>query len=584
MKPHHSKKLLLYLYLINAGANMIGSFIVGALNFLTPAEVFKLWRTYLFHEGWIFVVIIYPVIIAVGAGLQYIAQRPLRIYLNSPTAGKIENSKLLWRARRRLLILPPTLALLNISIWTGLSLLDATGMVVAKLMPSLKDVPLYGYSWHTIYFTLFRGLMVGCLAAGLALLLVEAYSRKRLIPIFFPEGRLASYRKVWRISIRRRIQFLYLSGTVVPMIIFMGTLFYVESESQGSALPVAVFGRDLLIYTISLYLTFVFLSLWLNFLVGGSILKPIQNMIGIISKVQAGNYTHRARVVSNDEMGVLGDGINKMTVDLVEGESLRHSYHLAREAQRALLPGSPPAIEGLDIAARSVYCEETGGDYYDFLQSPSSTGNQLSVVMGDACGLGISSALLMATCRGLVRQRAAVSGSPAEIVTDVNQQLVCDVEESCQFMALFYLTFDLQTRTLEWVRAGHNPAIFCDPATGTTELLRGSGMALGIDQNWRYRQYYKQNLTAGQTIVLGTDGLWESLNRQGEMFGREPLIRMLNQYSDIDANGILTACLFALEKFRDGMPIEDDISIVVIKVTDFGIGSEPKSARQSQLI
>jgi sigma-B regulation protein RsbU (phosphoserine phosphatase) len=187
--------------------------------------------------------------------------------------------------------------------------------------------------------------------------------------------------------------------------------------------------------------------------------------------------------------------------------------------------------------------------------------------MGDACGLGISSALLMATCRALVRQRTAVPGTLADIVTDVNRQLVCDVEDSCQFMALFYLAFDLQRRTLAWVRAGHNPAIFCDPATGTTEQLRGSGMALGIDENWRYRQYYKAQLTAGQIIVLGTDGLWEALDRGGQMFGRNPIIKILNQYPDIDANGILTACLFALDSFRDGRPVEDDVSMVVIKVT-----------------
>jgi sigma-B regulation protein RsbU (phosphoserine phosphatase) len=106
-------------------------------------------------------------------------------------------------------------------------------------------------------------------------------------------------------------------------------------------------------------------------------------------------------------------------------------------------------------------------------------------------------------------------------------------------------------------------------------------MALGIDENWRYRQYFKENLTAGQTIVLGTDGLWESQNRHGEMFGRDPVIRILKQYPDIDANGIMTACLFAHEKFRDGMPIEDDISIVVIKVTDIAdIGSaRPETSR-----
>ena len=93
-------------------------------------------------------------------------------------------------------------------------------------------------------------------------------------------------------------------------------------------------------------------------------------------------------------------------------------------------------------------------------------------------------------------------------------------------------------------------------------------MALGVDANWRYRQYCREKLSVGQIIVLGTDGLWEALNRKGEMFGRDPIIRILNKYAELDANGILTACLFALDGFRDGRPIEDDVSMVVIKVTN----------------
>jgi len=342
-KSHH-KKLLLNLYLINAGANILGSLIVGVLNLLTPTEFFKLWRSFIVDDGWIYLLMMYPIIIASGAGLQYIVQKPLRQYFESTKSKAADKPNLFRRARRRLLLLPLLISLLNVSMWTGLSLLDAAWMLLAKLIPSLNSSPLYSCSWHTIYFTMFRGIIVGSLAAGLALLVIEAYSRKHLIPIFFPTGRLASHKKIWKISIRQRIQFLYFSGTVVPMLIFLGTLFYVESEARGSTVPVTVFSRDLLVFTISLYIIFVFISLWLNFLVGRSILGPIREMVGTIRKVQTGDFKHRTRVVSNDEVGVLGDGINKMTVGLVEGEVLRHSYNLAREAQRDLLPGSPPVI------------------------------------------------------------------------------------------------------------------------------------------------------------------------------------------------------------------------------------------------
>jgi hypothetical protein len=60
IKKSHHKRLLLNLYVINAGANMIGSLIVGALNLLTPTEVFKLWRSYIVYDGWIYILMMYP--------------------------------------------------------------------------------------------------------------------------------------------------------------------------------------------------------------------------------------------------------------------------------------------------------------------------------------------------------------------------------------------------------------------------------------------------------------------------------------------------------------------------------------------
>jgi len=98
--------------------------------------------------------------------------------------------------------------------------------------------------------------------------------------------------------------------------------------------------------------------------------------------------------------------------------------------------------------------------------------------------------------------------------------------------------------------------------------LHGSGMAMGIDGEHAYEQYTREELTPGQIILMGTDGIWEAQNARGEMFGKETLYRIIKQYSDMDAKGLLTACLYALDKFRDGVKPEDDVTLVVVKVTD----------------
>ena len=93
-------------------------------------------------------------------------------------------------------------------------------------------------------------------------------------------------------------------------------------------------------------------------------------------------------------------------------------------------------------------------------------------------------------------------------------------------------------------------------------------MAMGIDGEHAYEQYTREALSPGQVILIGTDGIWEAQNPGGDMFGKNPLYRIIKQYSDTDAKGLLTACLYALDKFRDGVKPEDDVTLVVVKVTD----------------
>ena len=100
-KNSQQKRLLLNLYLINAGVNMTGALIVGVLNLLTPTEFFKLWRHHIVDEVWIYILMMYPLIIALGAGLQYLAQRPLKKYFDYARSKGVDKSNLFRRARHR---------------------------------------------------------------------------------------------------------------------------------------------------------------------------------------------------------------------------------------------------------------------------------------------------------------------------------------------------------------------------------------------------------------------------------------------------------------------------------------------------
>jgi sigma-B regulation protein RsbU (phosphoserine phosphatase) len=245
---------------------------------------------------------------------------------------------------------------------------------------------------------------------------------------------------------------------------------------------------------------------------------------------------------------------------------MRQSLYLAKEVQQALLPRSAPEIQGLDIACRSVYCDETGGDYYDFIAGAEGDAGILSVVVGDVSGHGISSALLMATARAFLRQRSARAGSIVHIVSDVNRQLTQDVEESGGFMTLFYLTLDAKQNRLHWVRAGHDPAILYDPGTDRFEELRGVGMALGVQIDAKFEQNEKNNLTNQQIIILGTDGIWEARNPRGQMFGKEPIYSIIRQNHAASAAEILTNSFNVLDRFMEGSAPEDDVTMIVIKI------------------
>jgi sigma-B regulation protein RsbU (phosphoserine phosphatase) len=301
-------------------------------------------------------------------------------------------------------------------------------------------------------------------------------------------------------------------------------------------------------------------------LVSRNLTLPFGEIIQTLRGVRNGRFDKKVQVTTNDEIGYTGDVINEMTEGLIERERMQQSLNLAREVQQNLLPKKNLKVNGFDIAGKSIYCDETGGDYYDFISIGDADKQKIGVAIGDVAGHGISSALLMATVRSSLRFRASLPGNIASIMSDVNRQLVQDVEDSGQFMTMFFLAFTTESRQLEWVRAGHDPAIIYDPRSDSFSELGGSGIALGVDAEWIYEDNKKTDFSKGQIIFLSTDGVWEVRNKKGEMLGKEPVLNTIRQNSSSDATQIIDAIFDILDKFIGEVKIEDDITSVVIKM------------------
>jgi len=296
--------------------------------------------------------------------------------------------------------------------------------------------------------------------------------------------------------------------------------------------------------------------------------RPIKMLKIGTEAISSGHLDHRVPITRNDELGDLGLAFNQMAEGLKEGHLMRQSLELAMEIQQNLLPKDDPRVRGLDIAGKSIYCDETGGDYYDFIKLKEDGKGKIGVVLGDISGHGIPSALLMATARAFIRQRSFLPGSLAEIITDVNLLLCADVMDSNSFMTLFYMAIDTGAKGFKWIRAGHDPAIFYDPETDTFEELRGPGIPIGVVPDWNYEENEKTGLKKDQIIVISTDGIHETFNRQGEMYGKAPVFEIIRKNKDAAAKEILAAVIADLSRFRQGLDLQDDVTLIVIKVME----------------
>jgi sigma-B regulation protein RsbU (phosphoserine phosphatase) len=115
------------------------------------------------------------------------------------------------------------------------------------------------------------------------------------------------------------------------------------------------------------------------------------------------------------------------------------------------------------------------------------------------------------------------------------------------------------------VRAGHEPAIVYNPSTDSFDELHGSGIALGVDAAWSFEEQIRELWSDCQIVLIGTDGIWETENPQGESFGKKRLKEIIRRQKNKSSEEIVQAITDALADHRQTAPQQDDVTMVVIK-------------------
>jgi sigma-B regulation protein RsbU (phosphoserine phosphatase) len=300
----------------------------------------------------------------------------------------------------------------------------------------------------------------------------------------------------------------------------------------------------------------------------GAPLRVRDRMLGLLyvdSKASAEGFGEQDLTLFEalaNQMAVAID--NARLVDhYVDLQRKKAALSAARDVQRRLLPASAPRVPGLDICSLFEACDETSGDYFDYIRRGPG---RLGLVVGDVSGHGFAAALIMSSACAQLRTLATTDASLAETVARTSAFLVESTRPE-HFMTLFYGEVDLRERTLQYVRAGHcEPVLYRRNADAFEDLAEG-GMALGMLEDSEYGAAGPVRLERGDLLLLYSDGLIEAMNGDDEQFGLEPAREILRAGRDLPSRDVVERIRSALGDFVGDEPLKDDLTIVLVKVS-----------------
>ena len=285
---------------------------------------------------------------------------------------------------------------------------------------------------------------------------------------------------------------------------------------------------------------------------------------------------------TGDEMEVLAVALSDMFADMKlymtdllkvtkEKERIGAELNVATQIQADMLPRIFPPFPDrseFDIYATMQPAKEVGGDFYDFFMLDE---DHLGLVMADVSGKGVPAALFMVIAKTLIKNRAQMGGSPAEVLAYVNEQL-CDGNDAELFVTVWFAILELSTGKGIAANAGHEHPVLRRSGGDYELVVYRHSPAVATLPGIRFREH-EFELHPGDRVFVYTDGVPEAINEKEEDYGPDRMLAALNSCPpDTPMDETLRLVREDLDRFAGQMPQFDDVTMMAI---DYRGPSEP---------
>ena len=288
-----------------------------------------------------------------------------------------------------------------------------------------------------------------------------------------------------------------------------------------------------------------------------------------VRQLAGGDFKARVPVRTSDEFGALASAFNSMAADLerhqslvVERERLRRELELSRQIQTEMLPHASLRLGAAEIKGLSIPAREVGGDFFNYFALPDG---RLALLVGDVSGKGVSAALLMANVQATLRARLPLETELARLADGLDREIDANTPRGV-YLTLFLGILDVERGRLQYVNAGHNPQ-FLLHAAGGIQPLSSTGLPIALYPSQGYSESVV-DIGRGDLLFFYTDGLVETENAAGDMFGAERLQALLEASHTQGVDRILEEVETSVRRFRGDAEPFDDATMMALRIQD----------------